>query len=279
MKDKTMSIKSHHRQGVFVELNGKDATARRGRPDLPCATISKAITLAQSGDSIFIGVGRFDIGTSAINIPDNVSLIGKGATETTIDSSVDLNGGGVSFCPGNNTIIRGLTIRVGPTHSGFGACVGTYTGQKGFVGALADQCILIGTSDVIYYHKPEVFKGLTIQGCQMRGQWDGISLFDGNHKTVVKDSSLALVGPPQQGDQTAGCHGVILSGSGGVIDIRNCSIKVEGPNVGNRGVWNTEFGPNSTINICGTTWNVTGTESKQYDVYSSSTLNVRDTCL
>jgi|GEM_PF-7134021 len=59
--------------------NGNDSTARRGRADLPFATIAAAATAAQSGDTIQVGPGIFNLGSNQLILPDGVNLNGSGA--------------------------------------------------------------------------------------------------------------------------------------------------------------------------------------------------------
>lgn len=74
-----------------------------GPPECQFATVQEALIAAQNGDRILIAPGSYSAG---FTVDKNVSLIGSGATETT------LSGGavGVTIAAGSTVDIRGLTV-------------------------------------------------------------------------------------------------------------------------------------------------------------------------
>ncbi len=273
---KNFHASSPDKRVVFLALDGNDATARRNSFHFPCQTLTCAFALAHPGDTIRIGSGTYDLGDSALKIPDGVSLDGNG--EATLTSVVDLDTSGAMLVPGTGTNIRGLTLIVGETPSGFGACIGSY-GQNGFTDAHIEGCHLVSTSDIIYFHHQEFLKVLTISNSTLEGKWDGISLFDGNYNIKISDSFLTLAGPPERGDQTAPCHAVFLSsGPGGKVDIQRCKVSVSGPNSGNRGILCSKFAAGSLISVCGSSFQVSGPESRYYEIDPLSHLNLAVNC-
>lgn len=99
----------------FVAQNGTDVTTLGGggangkHPDTPFLTVAKALSVAQSGDSIEIAAGSY-VETFPLTIPDGVHVRGSGIRQTEIKPSGgtnDLN----AFVLNGDVTVEDLTIR------------------------------------------------------------------------------------------------------------------------------------------------------------------------
>lgn len=102
-------------QTWFVALNGTDVTTLGGggangkHPDTPFLTVAKALSVAQSGDSIEISAGTY-VETFPLVVPDGVHVRGSGIRQTEIKptgGTNDLN----AFVLNGDTTIEDLTVR------------------------------------------------------------------------------------------------------------------------------------------------------------------------
>jgi hypothetical protein len=71
---------------LYVEATGNDGTGTRGNQGYPYLTIAHALTHAQNGDTIKVGIGSF---AEALTLPElaSISIVGSGINETTITSA------------------------------------------------------------------------------------------------------------------------------------------------------------------------------------------------
>jgi hypothetical protein len=103
---------------LYVDaVNGNDSTGLRGRLDKPFLTPGAAATAAQTGDTIQLGPGTFNLGTQGhVKLPANVNLNGSGmngggAGGTTIQGSGNYSSIGCIINPGSNSVISNLFIQ------------------------------------------------------------------------------------------------------------------------------------------------------------------------
>lgn len=136
----------------YVRTNGNNGTSAKGRPDRPGRTLAYALTQVAIGDLIDLGAGVFDEGTSILDIPHGVHLVGSGRKSTVIYSS---NGDTApTMTPGSGSLIKGFTInnRNGATnvyHQPFGT-VGPTQGQKLFTNAVVEDVDFVGDAVAVY---------------------------------------------------------------------------------------------------------------------------------
>ncbi|HEX4147320.1 MAG TPA: hypothetical protein VHY91_27735 [Pirellulales bacterium] len=94
---------------LFVDaVNGNDSTGRRGRSDLPFATLAGAYGAigVAAGDVIYLGPGTFSIATTQV-IPNSISVWGAGQGITILSYT---GKGGLLIQPGSDSIFGNLSI-------------------------------------------------------------------------------------------------------------------------------------------------------------------------
>ena len=122
--------------------NGDDSTGARGSQILPFKTLL-AFTHALSGEVIYISPGTYDQGTTALVIPSNVTVVGSGASSSTITGSISR----LTRCvvePLTGSSIADFTLQTTATT---GAAYGTGSGSSAFVDATISNCLVIGNSN------------------------------------------------------------------------------------------------------------------------------------
>ncbi len=258
---------------VFVSPQGNDATAVRNDPLKPCATLQRAIKIALAGDTIMVAAGLYIL-EGPLDIPHQVSL--KGSNTPIINSFVNLVNGGCSIVPGDKTVIDGFQINASSEERIFCGLIGSY-GQKGFLGAVIQNCKFNGTSDVFYSQSSSFDKSITFQKCVLKSQWDTFVSLDLRLNAVISDCDFDIQGPSPLSDVEP-CRAIVARGN---ISVRNCRIKVAGPYSGNRGILCTAFAAGSTVSVCGTTFDVTGTDAKdiEVDTTTSTLIGPTLTCI
>src|SRR5215207_6229049 len=139
--------------------------------------------------------GTFDLGDRAIVMPDGTTLEGAGVEQTTLlyRGTFDEQQYGIPGCaviPGNNCIIRNLTIIVDadPHYAG---CIGTryHDGDRPSSGVLIGPVRTHGKTDNIYIRQPEVCRW-RIFDSELETRWDDIVLAGALHELTVEDSTL-----------------------------------------------------------------------------------------
>lgn len=176
---------------LYVDINGNDGTAVRGRIDKPYRTLMMAVSNATSGSTIFLNPGTYFCYSNTFVLPDNVNLVGSGAElfgfNDLADDGYDPTHPGVMLVPGNNSIISGITITCDTNtmallasegHDGYWAAFGTKDSYvtphqaSGFTNVtVIGMKILHGTTDALY------FKGNTLvqakfYSCDIYSGWD-----------------------------------------------------------------------------------------------------------
>ena len=74
---------------LYVDaINGNDGSGARGLLEKPFATIAAAVAASTSGDSIQVGPGTFDFGTTSQALSTAVEISGAGPTLTIIKCAV-----------------------------------------------------------------------------------------------------------------------------------------------------------------------------------------------
>lgn len=243
---------------VFVSPAGNDAFAVRNDPARTCLTLQRAVEIGLPGDTIIVSAGTYEL-REYLDVPDAVSL--KGIGLPVINSFVNLVDDGCSIVPGDRTVIDGFQINAASTARIFTALIGS-RGQKGFTDAVVKNCSFNGTSDVFFFYSGTVFKGITIQQCVLKSQWDAFVSLDLQLKATIIDCDFTLNGPSPLSDVEP-CRAIVARGE---VNVRNCRIKVAGPYSGNRGVLCSPFSAGSTVSVCGTTFDVTGPDAKDIEV-------------
>jgi hypothetical protein len=99
---------------IWVDTAGNDSTCAKGDLNKPCATATVAVSKVTAGDTIFLGPrfsATYDQGTTTLEIPANVSVIGSGADFTVITSAVPGTSNRAGVEAGTGASFTNLTIQ------------------------------------------------------------------------------------------------------------------------------------------------------------------------
>jgi len=107
------------------EVNGDDGTGTSGRQDLPFLTVSAALAVSGSGDTVIVRPGVYV--ESGLTIPSGVSLVGDGSWQTVTIG--DFAAAADCITLSNNSSIRDVRVRV-PTSSSFAGIAYNGTGPS-----------------------------------------------------------------------------------------------------------------------------------------------------
>lgn len=89
---------------LWVALNGNNATAQRGRIDLPFQTIQAALNAAQGGDCIIIAPGTYN---EAVSIPSSLFLITlRAMTQDGSSTQIQSPTNAVEFSPQGSQVVN-----------------------------------------------------------------------------------------------------------------------------------------------------------------------------
>lgn len=207
-----------------------------------------AIAAASASDTIMLGPGTFDVGTSKMTIPDDVSLIGCGQRITIIESACVRTTHGMAMTPGNNCYLTGFTLDAAPgdaTVIPFGAFRdGTVTDVSG-TGVVVESVRIVGTPDcVMGLTLTDATDGLDIEytfiDCDFLSAYDCVATatVDGAPTVVMEfyncrmESDVSLPG----GTATARC--LSISENEGSVEMRlfGCTLQASGGSSVNVGV-------------------------------------------
>lgn len=97
----------------FVEVGGNDGNDCHS-VSTACRTIAHAISVADAGDTIFVGIGSFDESPAGVTVDKSVSIVGRGLN-TNVSNSSTANGTMVVHITAPNVELRGLRIVKGET--------------------------------------------------------------------------------------------------------------------------------------------------------------------
>lgn len=135
-------------RNVYVDdVNGVDASGVRGRLDKPYKTISAALAVAQSGDTVFVGPGTY-AQSSALVLPANVSVYGSGVDVTIITGTVGVTHAVVE--PSTGSFISDVTIS---NTSATGPAFGVGSNSTAFTSATIASSKLTGNGNGLYLNK------------------------------------------------------------------------------------------------------------------------------
>ncbi len=264
----------YYTNNIWVATNGNDSTATFNDPLLPALTPTNAIAMANSAGgfcNIVLLSGVYDTGTNVLFVPTNSNMIGVGGP--LIRSSARLLfQQNPTIVPADNSVVEGITFTNTFKDTDFTAAWGTDS-SRGFTNAFLIRCRIKGGTDGVYVNCPLEFKQYTVYQCIIDSDWDQLVMFDSNTVWLIKDCTFIGHGP-WAGDTGQPVHGPIIRGTG---EISGCTIVESGPNSDNVGILNSLFsGSEGTFEICGTTFDVSGTFSTNIIMNTASTLTICD---
>ncbi len=247
---------------IRVDVAGSDSTGTRGQWDKPFLTMAAANAVAVSGDVILVGPGTFTI--TNITLGSGVTLVGSGIDVTKIQSSADFSATGAIVCPGNNSIVRDLTITSTASGGTVSAPFGQFYAyaQPDFTGAILINVKLVSDVYGIYF-TPNISSDLKAYNCIISAKYDGVGIDSGTMEyfgcqvTVAGPSSVAS--SPARG---LVMHGGIVRYYGGTIDVSGAASSLNGSNVG-------IYAIGGTIEIYGSRLNVIAGSFTATDFYNS----------
>lgn len=112
---------------LWVAPNGNNATAQRGRLDLPFQTVQAAVNAAQNGDCIIVAPGVYN---ENVSIPAALSLLTiRAETDDGASTQIQGNNNAIEFSPGGSQVLNLLGLGLFGTNAGVRA-VGTNPGAN-----------------------------------------------------------------------------------------------------------------------------------------------------
>lgn len=155
---------------IFVATNGNDVFARYGRMDLPCQSLTYAITnFARAGATIFVGPGYYELSNYPANfqLPGNFTLRGSGRGTTFIHGK-DNGAGSAStfFYCGNTNIFNNFSI----AHIVFYDSITANT-----TNVIMEDIDAVANGDVVVLDTGKGCAGFTCINCRFGGNSDKIA--------------------------------------------------------------------------------------------------------
>ena len=176
---------------LYINPNGTDSTAAKGRSDLPYKSIDSAKAAATLGDAFEFSSGQF-VFTNVWVLLNGQSVVGQGPLSTfLVFAGNDLTGipgawTGIELA--TNNYVAGFSISA--TNWGasrFAACIGGSGAGKGISNAVIDSVWTHGDTDNFYVDNHGHLDA-TLVNCRLQSAWDTVAI-----TSCGNDSHLRLV--------------------------------------------------------------------------------------
>jgi hypothetical protein len=223
---------------LYVDINGNDLTAVRGRMDRPWATVNAAVSNALAGDCVSINAGTYDLGTTPIYLATHGSLVGAGRLSTILQSRASTLTDGPCIVPQDGSLIQRLTIQGMLTNGAYQAPIGSVQPPEGSPASLNPlNWAFHGTARVEDVRTIADSDGLhlaTTNACEIKAhnvelisKYDAVSVLNPGTSVQIEDFTIEVQGPSATGSGKArgiwintggSCsarRGVIVAKSGG----------------------------------------------------------------
>jgi hypothetical protein len=270
---------------VNIERNGRyipygiGASTDSARGD----ALETVVAAAVAGDVIHLGPGTFDIGTSQLNMPHDVSMFGAGMLATVIKGSRTSTTDGVIISAGNNGEFAYFTAdtRGNRSSKAFGAIDNSTATDKAFTDVFIHHVRFLNQIDAIHFvigptgATASQVVSMTVADCHHLGAWDfyASTMFNSGWTitTTLRDIQAVSDGT-LYGESVSRPIGVSCSSGTHVVNIQGGSYTVSGGTIDNHGIFAT--GAGASIYASNVTISTSGTGA--YDLYqaSSATLSV-----
>lgn len=217
---------------LYVATNGNDTTATKGNSGLPWATLTNAVDSATDGDIIYVLPGDHYVIDSAVNLPDNVSIVAMPGTVRIISNSDYVTTDeGVTLSPGDNSYVYGLDIRNtnGPSISDHGGAFGYSQNfnTKASTNVTVRDCRFEGNTDAVFYSSPD-FYSVEFYNCLFYHTYDGV-LNSGPTNALMRFLGCTWIGTNNLNSSDLGvstCRGIYNVGARAILE--NCSMDLKG---------------------------------------------------
>lgn len=195
-----------------------DTDAARG------TALLAAVAAHAAGESILVGAGTYNIGTSLIALADNSCLFGAGMDTTTIVSTA-INTANAVIKPGNNGRIAHLHVNCTTSGSGdYQYPIGTLSGAV--TNATVDYVRVTADSDSVVLNVAS--SSITCSHCRLETKYDSVYAAAANTTIRLYDCEVLVTGP------SVSSTGAITSGlkvtgfASSLVEARRCRITCSG---------------------------------------------------
>jgi len=201
-------------RSLFVDnVNGSDTSGSRGRRDQPFLTIAAALADAQSGDTVFVGVGSFAI-TNSLVVPAGVKLQGSGWDtiivnyETNVVSSHYKNGITLS----SRCTVSDLQVTNAAMDSFCQRCIGVdyLMGDTACTNATVARVLTYADCDNMYVAHTNICSADYFDSLFL-SKWDCVAFFSGAHRGRLFNCFGYSTGPSVF-SSAQGSHAITTSG-------------------------------------------------------------------
>lgn len=214
---------------LYVQTNGLALSqAVRGNPNKPYNSITAAVSQALSGDTIKLGAGKFYVVGAAVELPDNVSLVGEGMHATEIIGGAQLlaDGLGPLVNPGDNSYVGHMSI-TSSNEANFAAPIGvTVVSAHSFTNVVVDSVRLFGNTDNVYVDTNELAE-MTIFNSYLFGTFDNVFI-DGFTNSIIHLHNCKIYGTNPVDLANNGQHVRNINVFNGRVKMDNCSLYAQG---------------------------------------------------
>ena len=199
-------------KNLFVDsINGDDGTGTRGDAGKPFLTITAAVAAASSGDVVRVGPGTFAFGTTKLQMPAGVSMIGSGI-DVSIITQTSVSAVHALIAPASNTTIEGFTIGSDlGTNASPGAPIGCMGSDTAASNVTIRNCKFIGNTDGFYFSNAGTYGNWKVYDSIVSTTWDTIfvnaagtpGIFEFYNCTFLSDGSVVTGGTNASGVNSA----------------------------------------------------------------------------
>ena len=222
---------------LYVDINGNDVTAARGRTDRPWATVNAAVSNAVAGDCVSINAGTYDLGTTPIYLATNVALVGAGRLSTILQSRAGTLTDGPCIVPQDGSLIQRLTIQGMLTNGEYQAPIGSVQPPEGnpassnplnwaFHGtARVEDVRTIADSDGLHLASTNACR-IKAHNVELVSKYDAVSVLNPGTSVQIEDFTIEVNGPSATGSGNA--RGIWINTGGSCIARRGVIVTKNG---------------------------------------------------
>lgn len=257
--------------GVVLQLDAGNRAVYPPSADTDAArgtALIAAVAAAAAGDSIYLGPGAYNIGTTQLVLPAGSSLIGQGFGTTSIVADKRTNNLKVA----TGVTIQGVKISVlSPSSSSGHSLIGNESAA--YSNVTIRDCHLIGEQDIFNGYGEFNNTSIRLVGCILESKFDVFNHTPGTGNTIDIDSCWVIADGTGNPDGSAALSGLVTR-AGCTMNVRNSRIEVRLAGPGWSGTGITANGGTANVTDC---WISTETGSTSpYDLYQAGggTLNV-----
>lgn len=257
--------------GLLLQTDAGTLTGYEPSADTDAArgtSLIAAVAAMAAGDTLYIGPGTYDIGTTQLVLPAGSSLIGQGWATTIIDGDKRTN---------NIKVATGCTIQgikvivVTPSSSSGHSIIGNESAA--YSNVTIRDCHLVGEQDIFNSFGQYNNTSIRLVGCLLESKFDIFNHQPGTGNSIEIDSCWVTADGATNPDGSAGLAGLVTA-TGCTLTARNTRVNVGLTPSGGAGSGIVASGGTANVIDCWVT-TVTGSPAG-YDLYQagSAVINV-----